>query len=276
VVIGQDPLLFLFASKEMKYGESEYDFAGWIKGKPIEVLEGKNGLMIPARAEIVAEGYCYPGEEMEEGPFGEWTGYYSRPKQNTATIKVTRLLYRNNPIILGSPPSKPPNQVSLFNDILRSALIWDELDGAGIPGIHDICCHEAGGARFFVVISIRQKYSGHAKQVAAVAAQCHAAAYMGRYIVVVDDDIDAASLEDVIWAISTRSDPETDIDILRHCWTGPLDPIMDEKGYSARALIEATIPFKRRGSFPFVAKISPELANKTIAKWGAVLGDTQA
>lgn len=271
ISIGHDPLMFLVASKEFKYGESEYDIAGYFKGQPIDVIEGKNGIMIPARAEIVAEGYCYPGEEMEEGPFGEWTGYYSRPKQNTATIRVTRLMHRHNPIILGSPPSKPPNQVSLFNDILRSALVWDELEGAGIPGIQDICCHEAGGARFFIAISIKQKYPGHAKQVAAIAAQCHAAAYMGRYIVVVDDDIDVSNLEDVMWAVCTRSEPVSDIDIMRHCWTGPLDPIRDKDGYASRALIDACIPFAQRETFPIVAKISDCLAEQTIAKWGETL-----
>ena len=78
VCVGQDPLLFLASGNEVGYGLSEYDYAGGFKGEPIEVVKGRHtGLPIPAHAEIVLEGEAVPGEMQEEGPFGEWTGYYA-------------------------------------------------------------------------------------------------------------------------------------------------------------------------------------------------------
>ena len=92
---------------------------------------------------------------------------------------------------------------------------------------------------------------------------------MGRYIVVVDDDIDPSNLEDVIWAITTRSDPENDIEIIRKCWSGPLDPIIPEgkKGYNSRAIIDACRPYGWKDQFPPVVEVSPELRASVLEKW---------
>ena len=75
-------------------------------------------------------------------------------------------------------------------------------------------------------MSIKQRYPGHARQAGLIATECHAAAYLGRYTIVVDDDIDPTNLNEVLWAVCTRSDPVQDIEILRRCWSGPLDPII--------------------------------------------------
>ncbi|MFQ5852280.1 MAG: hypothetical protein ACE5JU_17075, partial [Candidatus Binatia bacterium] len=117
------------------------------------------------------------------------------------------------------------------------------------------------------------RYPGHAKQAAIVACQCHAGAYLGRYAVVVDDDIDVTSLDEVVWAICTRSDPASSIDVLRRTWSGPLDPIIPrgQKGFNSRAIIDATRPFEWRDSFPPVSQIGPETRKRVESKWREVL-----
>lgn len=275
VVIGSDPLLLVMAGKEIDYGVSEYDFSGGIKGFPIEVIEGLNGLPLPASAELVIEGESIPGEVKEEGPFGEWTGYYGSSVRKEPIIRIKRVLYRNDPIILGAPPCKPPNMNSFVSCILRSAMIWNELERNSIPDIRGVVCHEPGGHRLMVVVAIKQRYSGHARQAALAASQCHSAAYLGRYIVVVDEDIDPADLDDVVWAMCTRCDPEYDIDIVRRCWSGPLDPIIpvERKGFSSRAIIDACKPYERMKSFPKVAQVSEAMRTSVLNKWSHLFTD---
>jgi 3-polyprenyl-4-hydroxybenzoate decarboxylase len=125
----------------------------------------------------------------------------------------------------------------------------------------------------WIVTSIAQKYAGHAGLAAAIACNCQAGGLMARYSVVVDEDIDPSNNDDVIWALSTRSDPEQDIDILRHAWSNPLDPMLtaDDKAgrrlWNSRALINACKPFDRLASFAPVAEASPELTRATKEKW---------
>ena len=112
--------------------------------------------------------------------------------------------------------------------------------------------------------------AGHARQAGLIATECHAAAYLGRYTVVVDDDIDSTNLDEVLWAVCTRSDPVKDIEILRRCWSGPLDPIIprDQKGFNSRAIIDATRPYEWLSSFPPVSRSSKELRERVLGKWG--------
>ncbi|HLC25170.1 MAG TPA: UbiD family decarboxylase [bacterium] len=274
VSFGHDPRYFLAGSIELDYGLSEYDFIGALKGSPVDVIDGDySGLPIPADAEIVIEGEALASELMAEGPFGEWTGYYASSTRPEPIIKVKRLYHRNNPIILGSPPMRPPSELTAYRSYMRSALIWEEMERAGIPDVKGVWCHEAGGTRLLVIVSIQQRYPGHAKQAGVVASQCHAGAYLGRYVIVVDEDIDPSNTYDVLWAMSTRSDPEKDIDILRRCWSGPLDPIIPKalKGFNSRAIIDATRPFEWKDEFPRVAESSPELREKVRKKWEKVL-----
>lgn len=264
ISVGHDPLIFLAGALEVPYGVCEYDFIGGIRGKPVEVIEGEfTGLPIPASAEIVLEGECIQGNEKTEGPFGEWTGYYGSSARPEPIVKIHSMMFRNNPIILG--------YTRKWRAPLKAALVWDDLEAAGVPDIRGVWYHEAAGAAYlFLVVSLKQRYPGHARQAALVATQCHAAAYLGRYTVVVDDDIDPTNLDEVMWAICTRSDPEKDIEILRRCWSGPLDPIIprDKKGLNSRAIIDATRPFEWLDSFPPVSRSSRELRARVLEKWG--------
>lgn len=278
VVVGGDPLLYLMACNEVPYGISEYELAGALRGKPYEVIKGKvTGLPIPANAEIVLEGFAYPGVQKNEGPFGEWTGYYGSGERDEPVIEVKAIYHRNNPIILGSPPNRPPDELCRYRSIVRSGLLKEELEKAGIPDVQSVWAHEVGGSRMLLAVSIKQRYAGHARQAGHVAAMCHVGAYAGKYVVVTDEDIDASDLQAVIWAMVTRSEPAESIDIIRRAWSTPLDPRIhpEEKAKgnptNSRAIIDATRPWEWRDRFPAVNYPSPEVAKLAREKFGYLL-----
>ncbi len=272
---GSDPLLFLAACTEIPYGLTEYDWAGGIRGYPYRVMKGPvTGLPIPADAEIVIEGFADPKELQTEGPFGEWTGYYASMERPEPVLRVEAVYYRNDPIILGSPPNVPPDEQSFYRAFMRSSRLRADLEAANIPDITGVWCHEVGGSRLFNAISINQRYAGHARQVGHAAASVHSGAYLGRYVVVVDDDVDIMDLEQVLWAMCTRSEPAESIDIIPRMWSGPLDPRVhpDKKGFSSRAIIDATRPWEWRDKFPMSQLPSPEFKRRALEKWGWLVG----
>ncbi|MFQ5684488.1 MAG: UbiD family decarboxylase [Candidatus Binatia bacterium] len=271
---GHDPLIFLGGSIEVPYGVPEYEFLGGVRGEPLELIKGEyTGLPIPASAEIVVEGDVIFDKPRVEGPFGEWTGYYASAERNEPIVKIKRLYHRNEPILLGSPPGRPPVELGWYRSYLRSALIWDEIEKAGVPDVKGVWLTVSGGSRLILVVSIKQRYPGHARQAALVASQCHAGAYLGRYVVVVDDDIDPSNTDDFLWAMASRSDPVNDIEIIRRCWSGPLDSAIQpgKKGFNSRAIIDACRPFEWMKDFPPVAESSREVLDATAKKWGNVL-----
>ena len=265
ISFGDDPLLVMTAGKQIAWGASEYDYAGGIRGEPFEVIIGKHtGLPIPANSEITIEGEVLPNEQKREGPYGEWTGYYASGERSEPILKVKRLMHRNDPIMTAAPSSRPPGGSD--DGLLRSAFIWDHLEKAGVPDVRGVACYQG---RFFTAVSIKQRYPGHAKQAAMIAAQCGTGAYLGRYVVVVDDDIDVYDMNDVVWAMCTSVDPVKDMDFIRRAWSGPLDPMIprDQKGFSSRAVIDATRPYEWMKDFPLASGASPELKKKVIEKY---------
>jgi len=277
VSFGQDPLIFLAGGVEVPRGISEYEWIGGMQGSPVQVIEGEyTRLPFPASSEVVIEGEALTNENRDEGPFGEWTGYYASARRPEPIIKVKRLYHRNNPILLGAPPTRPPCEFNYMRCFVRSALLWQQLEAAGIPDIRGVWCHEAGGSRLLNVISIKQRYTGHARQAGMVASYCHVGAYLGRYTIVVDDDIDPTNTNDVLWALSTRSDPEQDIEIIRRSWSGPLDPMIrksDKKRHASRAVIDCCRPYEWIDEFPPVAESSAEVRRAMEAKWGKILSE---
>jgi UbiD family decarboxylase len=281
VVVGGDPLLYMFAANEVPPGVCEYDWAGAVRGEPTEVIKGKyTGLPIPARAELAFEGFAHYDDLAEEGPFGEWTGYYASGARQEPRIEVKAIYHRNNPIILGSPPNCPPDEISFYRAFWRSPLLKEQMEKAGIPGVTATWCHEVGGGgcRLFLAVAIKQRYPGHAAQAGHVASQCHRGAYCGRYVIVVDDDIDVTNLEEVIWAMCTRSDPATSIDIIHRAWSTYLDPRIPPEQreigalWNSRAIIDATRPYEWIDKFPPVNLPSPEVRKRTLEKWGYLVG----
>jgi UbiD family decarboxylase len=270
---GQHPLLFLAACTDIPYRLNEYAWVGGVLGEPVPVLRGpRTGLPIPAYAEIAIEGAILPDATRPEGPFGEWTGYYASGQKTEPLIRVDAVYFRNDPILTGQPPFPPSESVEYTQWLWRAAVLWNQIEAAGVPDVKAVRIHPSGG-RFLIAIAIRQRYPGHAKQAALVASQCRAGAYMGRYVIVVDDDIDIYDTDQLLWALATRSDPAQDIDIIRRAWSGPLDPVIPpgQKGFNSRAIIDATRPWEWREQFPPVSGLSPALREQLEAKWGALL-----
>ena len=273
VSFGHHPINFVVASTDVPNRVNEYDYAGGILGKPLQVVKGPlTGLPIPADAEIAIEGEVAVSDVMPEGPFGEWTGYYASNQPAVPVIQVKAVYFRNDPILCGFPLLKPSSGDNLHFSLMRSALIWNALDEAGVPDVTGVWCHPSGG-RFLTVLSIKQRYPGHARQAGMIASQCRSGAYLGRYVVVVDDDVDISDSEEFLWALSSRSDPAQSIEILRRAWSGPLDPRIprDEVGHSSRAVIDATRPYEWRDKFPNVSGASGELKDKVAADWSTFL-----
>ncbi len=275
IVAGGDIMAFLMGCSEVPPGVSEYDVVGGFRGKPVEVVEGRHtGLPFPANAELVLEGFVQPGNVKAEGPFGEWTGYYGSMERSEPVMDVKAVYYRNDPILLGCPPQRPPDELARYRAVTRSALLKENIAKAGVPDVTAAWLHEVGTARMLIGVSIKQRYPGHSKQAGHVACQCHVGAYAGKYVIVTDEDVDVSDLEELIWAMLTRSDPASSIDIVNGAWSTPLDPRIPpwekEKGNTtnSRAIIDACRPFHWKDRFPPVNAPSPELARESREKWG--------
>jgi 4-hydroxy-3-polyprenylbenzoate decarboxylase len=269
VSFGHHPINFVFASTDVPNRVNEYDYASGVLGRSLEVVKGPlTGLPIPADAEIAIEGEVAADDLLPEGPFGEWTGYYASNQPAVPVIQIKALYFRNDPILCGFPLLKPSAGDNIHFSLMRSSLVWNALDEAGVPDVKGVWCHPSCG-RFLTVVSIKQRYPGHARQAGMIASQCRSGAYLGRYVIVVDDDVDITDSEEVLWVLSSRSDPVQSIEILRRAWSGPLDPRIprDEVGHSSRAVIDATRPYEWREKFPKVSGASQELKDKVAMNW---------
>jgi UbiD family decarboxylase len=277
IAVGADPLGYLVSGIEVPFGMCEYNYIGAILGRPVAVVKAElTGLPIPAAAEIVLEGWAHPGDERIEGPFGEFHGYYPGKAATAPAVKIERIYYRNDPIIVGSPPAKPPNDYSYSKAVMRSALLFDALAAAGVPDVASVWAHEIGGARMFNVVAIKQRFAGHARQAGHILNQCGVGAYMSRYSIVVDEDIDPSNLQEVMWAVATRTDPSIDIDIIQRGMGSKNDPMSIAypyaAPYSSKAIIDACRPYDFLDEFPKVAEASKDLQARVRAKWKDLLG----
>jgi UbiD family decarboxylase len=266
---GQDPLLFLSSNAELAYGLGEYDYMGGQRGRPVDVvLSELHQLPMPARSELVLEGEIYGDQTRLEGPFGEFMGYYASEASQQPVIRIRRVYHRDDPIMTLAIPSRPPSNFTVARGVVKSAMIWDEVEKAGLAGVVGVWNHEAGAGRLFNVISIRQMYPGHAKQAAMLAANCQSGAYAGRWVVAVDEDIDPSDIHAVLWAMCTRCDPPNDIDYIRGHWSTPLDPMLRTAPYeNNRAIVNACKPWGWKDEFPKTAEASPELRSHVMRRW---------
>lgn len=270
VSLGHDPVLLVAAGTEVPRDVSELEYVGAILGRPVDVVRGElTGLPIPAGAEIAVEGWLYPDKKASEGPFGEWTGYYSGGVEPVLNMTVERLYHRRDPILLGAPPGKPPHDYSYMRSVMKSAMILDSLIATGLPEVESVWAHEAGGGRQLLAVAINQKYAGHARQAGLLTSQLPSSAYMNKFVIVVDGDVDTRSLDEVMWAVCTRTEPGRDIDVLRQTWGSRVDPLRESNSppYNTRAIIDACRPFERLERFPRVAEASRELRNRVLDKW---------
>jgi UbiD family decarboxylase len=275
ISVGQAPILGVVAGSDSKAGECEYDQAGGRIGRPIDVVPGRvTGLPIPADAELVFDGYMPPPSEESrmEGPFGEWTGYFASEARQEAVVHVKAIYHRNNPIIIGQPPTRPTLPGRQIR-IPLLATIWDALEAAGVSGITGVWKMPGMGTCFSDVIAIKQLHPGHAKMAGMVAAGSRAGGFMRRLTIIVDDDIDITNPAEVMWALATRWDPRTQTDIIDDCWSGNLDPRLPPEKRAAgdftmsRMIIYAVRPYEWMDQFPKVNTVSREYAAEVRRKW---------
>ncbi|MFC2003171.1 UbiD family decarboxylase [Chloroflexota bacterium] len=277
ISMGHHPLILRTAGLWLPSG-SEYGFIGAMKGEPVEIItEGVTGLPIPADSEIVVAGWCHPDKRKDEGPFGEWTGYYGSWSRPEPIIEVERVYHRNDPIILGAPPHRPKWSDNIhFSRMLCGAVLHNDLTNMGIPNVRAVSISDM--AHFEIIaVSIKQSYHGHAKQVglAVVQHRMCAAGGAGRYVIVVDEDVDPNNMDDVLWAMATRADPERDIEIIHRAPTDRIDPLVGMRTdilLNSRAIIDACRPYEWINEFPIPVTMSSELVERVRQRWGDLLG----
>jgi UbiD family decarboxylase len=273
VAVSPDPSLFWSSTEGLPWGASELEYAGFLRGAPVEVLRGPHsGLPLPANAELILEGEVPPPdvEQRPEGPFGEYTGYYAGGVKLQPVIRVRAVYHRSDPILHGDPPLKPP-VLTLVCPPARSALnVWNGLERSGLPGVKGVYPLNVGSTHI-TVVAIQQQYAGHARQVGRVASGLMHS--ICRLMIVVDDDVDPSDPEAVLWAVATRSDPVDSFEVQPECPASSLDamipPARKRAGIrtSARGLIVACRPWEWQDAFPPVNRASAALRQGTLAKW---------
>jgi 4-hydroxy-3-polyprenylbenzoate decarboxylase len=268
ISLGQDPSLIVAAGTDLRFGVSEYDYAGWLKGEPVKIIEGpKTGVPMPADGEVVIEAELLPPAEgmSDEGPFGESSGYYGGGVHEAPIVKVLAIHERDHPIVLGLPPIKGRIRTRMGG---RGVQIWKELEDLGVPNVEAV--NYAWG---MTIIAIRQMYPGHPMR-AAHGALGGTAGYHSRIVIVVDEDVNIYDPEELLWAICTRCDPETQIDIARRIWSYRIDPRLEparrKRGdlTGSTAIIDACRPFHWRDEYPNVTGIAASLRDEVLANWG--------
>ncbi|MGY8957907.1 MAG: UbiD family decarboxylase, partial [Alphaproteobacteria bacterium] len=278
IVVGGDPLTFIMGGCDIPEGVSEYDVAGTLRGKPLDIVPGRvTGLPIPANAEIVLEGYV-DGDRMEpEGPFGDWTGTYTEKGRVNPVVDIEAVYYRNDPILLGFAPQRLPDEYSRFRAITRSPFLKQDLEAAGVPGVTAAWAHEVGGSRMLLAVAIKQRYAGHARQAGHVASMCRTGVDGNRWVIVTDDDVDVTNLEELIFAALTRADPATSIDMIQGAKGAISDPRLapwdraSKNFTNSRMIIDACIPFHWRDEFPEINQPSADSAQRAREKFGYLL-----
>jgi UbiD family decarboxylase len=206
---------------------------------------------------------------LMEGPFGEFTGYYAAEKRPCPVMDVKAIHYRTNPILLGSPPLKPPR--FHFGLPFRGASIWSNLITCGITDVVGVWQHVA---QLMTVVALKQRYAGHAKRAGLIAA---ANSYMGRLIVIVDEDVDPSNLADVMWAVTTRCEPSESVDIIRNAWSSGLDPRIHPRDKEigqtshSKMIIDACRPFGWASQYPTTSALTQEETRAIETKWSSKL-----
>lgn len=269
-VVGADPLMFLVGAARLSAFQSEYDFAGAVRGAPVEVVKGETvDLPIPASAEIVVEGEVDPKAFMEEGPFGEYTGYYSGVGTDPRNfINVKCLTHRDNPIFWGTTVGRAVTDTHMTMALTYGATLWQQLADMRIPGLKAVYCPPEGSGRMLAIISIKQMYPGHANQVLTAAISTEMGAYGLKTVIVVDEDIDPWDLPRVLYALSFRAQPNR-CEIIRRGRSTPLDPSLpiDARDITGRLLIDATIPYEWKEK-PIPIELDPNVLKRVKERWG--------
>jgi 4-hydroxy-3-polyprenylbenzoate decarboxylase len=269
VVVGCDPLLFLMGAARLSAFDSEYDLAGAIRGEGIEVVKGETvDLPVPASAEIVVEGEVDAEAFKPEGPFGEYTGYYSGVGTDPRNyIKVNCVTHRDNPVFWSTTVGRAVTDTHMTMALTYGATLWQQLVAMRIPGLKAVYCPPEGSGRFIAIISVKQMYPGHADQIGTAAISTEMGAYGLKTVIVVDEDIDPWDLPRVLWALSFRFQPNRS-QVIKRGRSTPLDPSLplDAREITGRLIIDATIPYEWKKK-PIPIELDPDIVKRVEGRW---------
>ena len=237
-VIGADPGVILAAVTPVPDTLSEYQFAGLLRGAKVDLVAAKTvPLMVPAQAEGGLEGYVHLDEQADEGPYGDHTGYYNSVEQ-FPVFQVTAITMRKSPIYLSTFTGRPPDEPSVLGEALNEVFI--PLLQQQFPEIVDFWLPPEGCSYRIAVVSMKKAYAGHAKRVM-MGVWSYLRQFMyTKWVIVVDDDINARDWKDVMWALSTRMDPARDITLIENTPIDYLDFASPQSGLGSKIGLDAT------------------------------------
>ncbi|UDG81464.1 3-octaprenyl-4-hydroxybenzoate carboxy-lyase [Candidatus Profftia lariciata] len=238
VVLGADPVTMISAVTPIPDNLSEYAFAGLLRGNKTEVVKCiSNDLQVPACAEIVLEGYIKPGETALEGPYGDHTGYYNE-SSNFPVFTITHLTQRSNPIYHSTYTGRPPDEPSIMGLAINELFV--PILQKQFPEVVDFYLPPEGCSYRIAVVTIIKQYPGHAKRVMMGVWSFLRQFMYTKFIIVCDDDINARDWKDVIWALTTRMDPDIDTIMIKNTPIDYLDFASPISGLGSKMGLDAT------------------------------------
>ena len=267
VVIGADPGTIIAAVTPVPETLSEYQFAGLLRGRKVELVDCKTvPLKVPAGAEIVLEGHVMLDEQGDEGPYGDHTGYYNSVER-FPVFRVSAITMRKDPIYLSTFTGRPPDEPSALGEALNEVFI--PLLAQQFPEIVDFWLPPEGCSYRIAVVSIKKAYPGHAKRVMFGVWSFLKQFMYTKFVIVVDDDINARDWKDVMWAVSTRMDPARDITVIEGTPIDYLDFASPESGLGGKLGMDATNkwPPETHREWGEKIRMSPEVVERVTERW---------
>jgi len=238
VALGADPATILGAVTPVPDSLSEYAFAGLLRGSRSEVVKCQlSDLQVPAAAEYVLEGYLYPNDTAPEGPFGDHTGYYNEVDQ-FPVFTVECITHRNEPIYHSTYTGRPPDEPAILGVALNEVFV--PILQKQFPEIVDFYLPPEGCSYRLAVVSIRKQYPGHAKRVMMGVWSFLRQFMYTKFVIIVDEDINTRSWDDVIWAMTTRMDPARDTTMIENTPIDYLDFASPVSGLGSKMGLDAT------------------------------------
>ena len=268
-VIGADPGTILAAVTPVPDTLSEYQFAGLLRGRKVELVDCKTvPLKVPAEAEIVLEGHVSLDEYGEEGPYGDHTGYYNAVER-FPVFRLSAITMRASPIYLSTFTGRPPDEPSILGEALNEVFI--PLLQQQFPEIVDFWLPPEGCSYRIAVVAIRKAYPGHAKRVMMGIWSFLRQFMYTKFVIVVDDDIDARDWKEVMWAISTRMDPVRDMTLIDNTPIDYLDFASPESGLGGKIGLDATgkLPPETRREWGRPIRMADEIVAEVTSKWAS-------
>jgi 4-hydroxy-3-polyprenylbenzoate decarboxylase len=266
-VIGADPGTILAAVTPVPDTLSEYQFAGLLRGRKVELVDCRTiPLKVPAQAEIVLEGHVSLDDDRDEGPYGDHTGYYNAVER-FPVFRISAITMRRDPIYLTTFTGRPPDEPSVLGEALNEVFI--PLLTQQFPEIVDFWLPPEGCSYRIAVVSMRKAYAGHAKRVMMGIWSFLRQFVYTKFVIVVDDDIDARDWKDVMWAVSTRMDPARDITVIDGTPIDYLDFASPEAGLGGKIGLDATNkwPGETKRQWGRKIRMTDDVIAQVTAKW---------